>query len=231
MNYPKIETLYVRDKDTFSVTDELRLPEFAIPRVWHVTEKIDGTNVIVRYKPEGHEQYISESVVLAGDPSPATVTFNGRNGSSALPGPLQAHMERTILVEELAAIFGAIQQEVTLFGEGYGPGIQKGGGAYRKDVSFRLFDVNVGGLWLNWDSVTDIANKLGISTAPVLSEKATLTEIVNMVSTFSRTAVEDGGAGCTHEGIIARTDPYLLTRHGQRLMFKLKGSDYRAGKR
>jgi hypothetical protein len=136
----------------------------------------------------------------------------------------------------LDRLFDADGREVTLFGEGYGPGIQKGGGNYRSDVSFRLFDVNVGnefcpGLWLNWDSVSDIAQKLGVDTVPVLSTVASLGEVTQLVHTFSRTAVEDGGKGLTHEGVVARTDPYLLTRYGTRLMFKLKGSDYRAGKR
>lgn len=241
LKYPKIETLFVRDKDTFTVTDELRLPEFAIPKFWHVTEKIDGTNVIVTYKPEWEETYDDRYVNEDGASSthgektrlvPACVRFNGRNGSSQLPGPLLKHMEKVITAEALTEIFGAIQSEVTLFGEGYGPGIQKGGGNYRADVSFRLFDVNFGGdLWLNWDNITDIARKLDIDTAPVLTPAASLTEVINLVNTFSRTAKDEGGPGCMQEGIVARTNPYLLTRRGERLMFKLKVSDYNAGKR
>jgi hypothetical protein len=222
MLYPKIETLYVRDKDTFTVTSELRLPEFGLVKHWHVTEKVDGTNVIVTYRPSAFDDH--------------SVRFTGRNGSSELPGPLKAFMEKNVTLDALDRLFDADGREVTLFGEGYGPGIQKGGGNYRSDVSFRLFDVNVGnefcpGLWLNWDSVSDIAQKLGVDTVPVLSTVASLGEVTQLVHTFSRTAVEDGGKGLTHEGVVARTDPYLLTRYGTRLMFKLKGSDYRAGKR
>ena len=45
MQYPKIETVWDRDEKTFRVKPgELRWPEFAALRFWHVTEKIDGCN-------------------------------------------------------------------------------------------------------------------------------------------------------------------------------------------
>ena len=63
---------------------------------------------------------------------------------------------------------------ITLYGEGYGGGIQKGGGAYTSKTkggkaSFRLFDVFIGETWLDRENVEDIASKLGIKTVPLIS--------------------------------------------------------------
>ena len=56
IKYPKIETLFERDKDTFKVTDKIRLPEFEMIDNWLITEKIDGTNVRVIYSPSESNQ-------------------------------------------------------------------------------------------------------------------------------------------------------------------------------
>lgn len=43
--------------------------------------------------------------------------------------------------------------------------------------------------------------------------------------------IETLGVELQSEGIVARTEPLLFTRRGDRLMFKLKTSDWKAGKR
>lgn len=49
--------------------------------------------------------------------------------------------------------------------------------------------------------------------------------LVTLESTVAR---EDGGSGCVHEGIVARTEPMLFTRRGDRVIWKLKGKDFGA---
>lgn len=56
-----------------------------------------------------------------------------------------------------------------LFGEGYGVKIN-GGGAYRPDVSFILFDVYLpaGNIWLKREAVEDIARTFNIDVVPII---------------------------------------------------------------
>ena len=87
--------------------------------------------------------------------------------------------------------------DVLLFGEGYGPKIQ-GGGKYREDQSFVLFDVKVGDWWLNREAVDDVAEKLDIESVPVIGH-GTLQDAIDIVSsgiTFNdRGAVVRWGRG------------------------------------
>jgi hypothetical protein len=112
----------------------------------------------------------------------------------------------------------------TLYGEGYGPKVQSGGW-YRGDAGFRLFDVKIGDWWLNWDDVEDVARKLGCGTVPVLARGVDIGYALGLVQEDSVTARLEAGNQRVHEGIVARTEPTLLTRRGERLMFKLKVRD------
>ena len=55
-------------------------------------------------------------------------------------------------------VFGIDPVDVTLYGEGYGARIQKGGGKYlAKSCDFVLFDVKIGDWWLRREAVDEIA--------------------------------------------------------------------------
>lgn len=213
MEYPKIETLFDRDPKTFSVTDTLRLPEFGLINSWLVTEKIDGTNVRVHLSADG-------------------LQFGGRTDNAQMPVILVNALRDTFSEEQVRAAFDPDVSEVWLFGEGYGAGIQ-GGGKYSKSARFRLFDVKVGDWWLNWSQVADVATKLGVETVPVLRSKATLSEAIALVPATSAVATieSDAPQKPPREGVVCRTEPLLFTRRGDRLMWKLKNSDYKEGKR
>lgn len=217
IEYPKIETLYNRDPAAFTVkADEFRLPEFGNVRTWLVTEKIDGTNIRVHFDGE-------------------RVRFGGRTDRAQIPVPLLNVLSDLLTVERMAA---ALPNGGTLFGEGYGPKIQKGGGNYRGSPGFRLFDVRVGDWWLRWDDVRDVATKLSIHTAPALTrtldgEDLPVSEagLRNVLAHSLVARSEAGRDDIEPEGIVARSYPELLSRRGDRLMWKLKYSDFRAGKR
>ena len=210
--YPKIETLFKRDPETFKVTDELRHPEFGLVSKWIITEKIDGTNVRVTFFPDGN------------------MHFQGRTDNAQMP-PFLLDRLNTMFnlgkVGHLTTIFEPFDSPVTLYGEGYGARIQKGGGDYREGVNFRLFDVRIGEWWLNWSDVEDVARKLGIKTVPVLwgMQQELGETIKSMVDEESTTAIDEGGKR-QQEGIVARTEPLLFDRRGNRLMWKLKRRDY-----
>ena len=213
--YPKIETLYNRNPENMKkvIAGDLRKQEFGLVDRWLVTEKVDGTNI---------------RVLLGWNEGDPFIRFGGRTSAAQMSTSLLDYLSTTFTLDRVAAAFDEGTTAV-LFGEGYGPKIQKGGGLYRVDISFRLFDVSVIGdrtWWLNWNDVTDIAGKLDIQHVPVLGDDVTTDEAIGLVSLPSMTARADGGSGCAQEGVVARTDPGLLMRDGKRMVWKLKERDF-----
>lgn len=217
--YPKIETLFDRDKKTFNVIEgNFRLPEFANVKKWFLTEKVDGTNVRVLYEKGS-----------------SGVEFYGRTNNAQMPTFLLKYLQQTFTAEKLNNAFSKLSQFelVVLYGEGYGVKIQKGGNYRKEGVSFRLFDVRIGKWWLELDSIKDIADKLGIRTVPYLGEFTTDEAIAYLkTKPLSHVSNEDNGIHTyVMEGIVARPQPLLLRRNGKRLIWKLKCRDYRRGKK
>mgnify|MGYP001607011402 CR=1 FL=1 len=232
--YPKIETLFDRDPKTFKVLEsKIRLAEFRLINTWYITEKIDGTNVRICYKSLYEEGKMIVKANTALPFSKRIVDINGRTENAQMPTFLMNYLQRTFTPEKFQAAFPDLKPEmdVVLFGEGYGPRIQKGGGNYRADVSFRLFDVKVDKWWLEPDNISSVAEKMGVKTVPFLSHTVFLEEAVAFVksSPFSRVALAEARARADNvlmEGIVARTVPMLLRRNGERLMWKLKRKDF-----
>lgn len=214
--YPKIETVFNRGAD-FGVTKELRLPEFGLVEDhWLVTEKVDGTNIRIELFPP--DMFKAEPNVLV----------KGRTDRADVPLALTEAINAMLPVDQLVKAFGE-DARVTLYGEGYGPKIQNGGW-YRNDPGFILFDVRVGDWWLNWDNVTEIGATLGLDVVPVVFESASIAEVVDAFrfGDMDDSAVSIGDTqGHKPEGVVARTDPLLFTRKGERLMWKLKHKDFK----
>lgn len=217
--YPKIETLFDRGED-HKVTNQLRLEEFGIPQTWDVYEKIDGTNVRIEF-------YWDED----GMPR---LHILGRTDNAQFPTFLMTELQDVFTKEKFEEFetqtAGSEDRKgltkIVLYGEGYGPKIQSGGD-YTDKPSFRLFDVRVGKWWLNRQNVEAIAEKFSVETAPYLGPMD-ITEVVDFVKTgfTSKVSTIEGNGKKESEGIVARTDPVLLMRSGQRLMFKLKTRDF-----
>lgn len=209
--YHKIETLFERGKDTF-VVDPTRLksPVLGTIREWDVTEKIDGTNIRVMLSLDGE------------------LSFGGRTNTAQIPGDLMQYLIKTFQQNKLlCALWKDGITEAVLYGEGYGPGIQKGGGLYRADKSLILFDVLIGNKWwLDREAVEDIAAKLEVDVVPYLG-RMTLQEIVNLVKQPFPSKLGTAMA----EGVVARPIETLFDKRGERLIIKLKTKDFVAGKR
>jgi len=214
ITYHKIQTVFLRDP----ATNYKRLmegawskPEFEYLRKcpWLVDEKIDGTNIRMMW--DGYESKIG-----------------GKTDSAQLHVDLIDNIRALISDEKLGEVFGtksaALLQEpmsVCLYGEGYGAGIQKGGGLYRPTKGFILFDVKVGEMWLERHNVNDIAEKLGFDVVPQLGVM-TLEDAIELTkkgfdSTFGKFRAE---------GIIARPLVEMKNRFGERIITKLKCTDY-----
>lgn len=209
--YPKIDTLFRRDDNFNLIVNEFRRPVMGSIRQWRVTEKIDGTNIRITYR------YGSDAPV-----------FGGRTDRAELHPDLVAHLEGL----NHAAVFDNLRKyevdELVLFGEGYGAGIQSGG-AYRSDKGFIMFDALVSTSrlprrWLDDDIVTKYADMLGAPRVPELGVMS-LIAIVAMVrigfeSYCSQTPVQA-------EGVVARPLETLYDQRNDRLILKLKTSDFK----
>jgi len=210
MEYPKIDTLFERDPKTFRVDlARLKHPEYGYIKEWHITEKIDGTNVRVRLESDSGIRYL------------------GRTDNASLHPLLMEHLTKSYPTELVKEAFPT-SSVVVLFMEGYGPKIQSGG-SYRKDITTRLFDVVILEVtryyWLEWEELVDIAGKLHMQTVPSLGLH-TLEKSLDLLTSLSTVANHEGGqALMVQEGIVARTPRTLYLSPGSRLMWKLKNKD------
>lgn len=243
MRFPKIENLYARDDATHRlVLGELRRSDFGQIGSWLVTEKIDGTNIRLVYRA---------ARATAGLWAPGLFEVRGRSDEATLPKRFQEEALPDVdLRDRMAAALSAIDdrgvaEAMVVYGEGYGPGIQKGGGDYGPRKAFRVFDVVTytisedgdfsRGLWRTWEDVESVASILGVQTAPMLGGIKTIADALDFVRSdpYSRVAVEDKGVVeyeqvadlRVMEGVVARTDPYLFDFRGNRVIFKLKSED------
>lgn len=221
MKYPSIENLYASN----GVDGKGREtgPEFGFKNEsfgqilhWLVTEKVDGMNIRVTYIGDGPWE---------GEFLEPTVSISGRTDNANIPGDLVSRILKWANVENLQRALttdrGVPSGRIVLYGEGFGPGIQKAGQAYGGEKDFILFDVKVGDSWLRWNDVVDIANKLNIPHVPVFGYEQNLEEALELVSLSDLLP-----AGSEHiEGIVCRTDPYLFDGWGNRVMFKYKVRD------
>src|SRR3990167_11393247 len=190
--YHKILSLFKRNMegDKKFLIGEWTTPEldFLKDIDWVWTEKVDGTNIRVMWN--------GKEVVFGGRSDEAQI-------HTALLMRLQELFMRMEPRQKFAEVFGIEEQDTVLYGEGFGAGIQKGGGNYMSDKQdFVLFDVSINGLCLERENVEDIASKFGLQIVPII------------------------GHGTLEEAIVARLRIELLTRRGERIITKVKHKDF-----
>lgn len=227
LEYGKTENLLVRDKETHRlIPDTFRIPEVALVADgrWVVTEKIDGTNV---------------RIILSKDETAGLgyrVSLKGRSDKANIPAGLDVWIDTRVdqLWEEMQLPDDVV---VTFYGEAYGPGIQKGGD-YGDEKRIAVFDLRTsrlstdseGGLcppwthaWRSYSEMKVAAEIVGLETVPEVFTNGELRDMNVLVGEGFASLVE--GANRLAEGIVAKTDPYLFTGRGERVMFKLKTED------
>ncbi len=207
MEYHKIETLFERNEKTHKVyPDRLKNPVYNIIKTWQFTEKIDGTNIRVMWKD-------------------GKVILGGKTNKAQLDAQLVQRLNEIINPDIFKSKFE--NTDVTIYGEGYGAGIQKGG-AYSKIKDFIVFDILVDcRWWLNWENTCDIAKAFGLKTVPFIGNM-TLEEGVEMVRKGfdSILAKEQTGTIIPAEGLVGRTVETLFDKKGARIIIKLKTKDF-----
>jgi ATP-dependent RNA circularization protein (DNA/RNA ligase family) len=205
--YHKIQTIYKRDLSHPKkplIEGEWTSDEFKYlaSNEWEFTEKVDGTNI---------------RVILSG----GTVTFGGRTDAAQIPAKLFARLQEAFTLEKLRVAFDS-SVDAVLYGEGFGPGIQKGGGLCRDTQDFVLFDVRVGPRWyLRRNDVNNVAEKLGILSVPVIG-RGTLHDAVGM----AKSGITSVWGDFQSEGIVARPVVEMLDRAGNRIIAKIKCRDF-----
>ena len=206
--YHKIETLFKRSMEGNRelVEGKYRNPavEFLANNAWKWTEKIDGTNIRIYW--DGHK-----------------VTYYGRTDRAQIPGRLNIYLKDTFCTNEAEELFEQLfgEKEVTLYGEGYGSGIQKGG-AYRADQSFIMFDVMIDGRWLLYDDVAEIAKAFDVDVVPVIMT-GTINEAVAYVKQNPMSTI----GTAPMEGIVGRPMEEFFDRFGNRMIVKVKACDFK----
>jgi hypothetical protein len=233
MEYPKINSLYKREgwyfdqdkkkspdyqkgRQSFIIGD-YAAPEFGLIKKWRIEEKVDGTNIRIFF-----------TKVFGNKTVP---TILGRTSDSSVQACLLTVLNGLATWENFDKIFPMVTsecpstaaEELVLYGEGYGKTIQSAGPKYRKDAGFILFDVQLNRRWMPRECVEEIANNLSIPVVPNLGI-FTEDEIVDFVKSKppSRCSIEQ----MTMEGVVARTEPYIFNKDGNRIMWKLKCKEF-----
>lgn len=245
--YQKINTIFMRDaKNVIMPYEPFVKPEFEYLRglKWRGEEKVDGTNMRIE---------VTKEQMIAGINAPAgqgntgvkfSVRIAGKTDNAQIPKNLLKHMQEKYPDEKVFAALGLkefipvdeweehkwnsyedIPNMYTIYGEGYGEGIQSGGWYIKGGNEFIVFDVKVNNLYLKTDARDEIATKLG---APIVPFKGyfTLDEAIDYVRKGFRSEVAENPDAKMAEGLVLRTDLGLCDRMGERLIVKVKYEDF-----
>lgn len=214
--YPKIQSIYKRDPvtkhKTFLSEYSTSIIEYLADKKWVFTEKVDGTNIRL-WLNRAETSYAYE---VLGRTSKDVVR-------PTLTNPLDC------IAEALAESWYSNElylprESLIIFGEGYGPKIQKGGANYRKDPGFVVFDIfdPVKNVWYTRRGVELFCQEYGLDIVPVIGS-GTLDEAVSMCSDGFASTWGDFQA----EGIIAFPECELRGPNGDPVKTKVKCCDFR----
>ena len=206
--YHKIETVFNRstDGDKRLIWGDYRneTVEYLANNIWQFTEKIDGTNIRIHW--DGHN-----------------VEIGGRTDRAQIPKHLMDYLSATFLTPEVEELFEQTygEEDVMLFGEGYGAKIQNGGD-YRSDVSFILFDVLIGDNWQSREWVEATAKMFGIDVVPIVLE-GTIGDGIDYVMQHNNSTI----GKAVMEGVVGRPKVEMKDRLGNRIIVKIKWKDFK----
>ena len=244
--YQKINTIFMRDANNVIMPYERFVePEFEYLRglKWRAEEKIDGTNMRIEVTKEEVLDYTMDPSVLKG------VKFNiriaGKTDNAQIPKNLLKHMQEKYTNEKILGALGLkefipvsewksnynwddyskIPTIYTIYGEGYGEGIQSGGWYIKGGNEFIVFDVKVNDIYLKTEARDEIATKLGTPIVP-FKGYFTLDEAIDYVRKGFRSVLAENPEVKMAEGLVLRTDLGLRNRMGNRLIVKIKYEDF-----
>lgn len=210
--YPKIDNLYKRNpaKKSELLVGTFTRPEFSLIYAWDVTEKVDGTNVQLKF-----HRVFNGTFDVNGRTERAQFTIAQENFLEELGDRIRGKVLHTINYFNLDTL--------TIYGELYGPRIQAGGN-YSQQLGFRAFDMMVNDkVWLTPEDVRKNADYFEVEQVPNLGTMTTDSIFLMVAGGFKSTFAinQDYDA----EGVIAKPPFNLYDQRGERVMFKLKTKD------
>ena len=243
--YQKINTIFMRDaKNVIMPYDPFTEPEFEYLRhnKWHASEKIDGTNMRIEVTKSKIWDDPVEGSRIEG--VAFSVRIAGKTDNAQIPPKLLAHMEAKYPKEKVLAALGLktfipvdewetehnwmsydqIPDLYTIYGEGYGIGIQKGGNYIKNGNEFIVFDVKVNDIYLLTSARDEIAKKLGAPIVPFIGY-FTLDEAIDYVRKGFKSTIAEN-PDYMAEGLVLRPAFGLKNRMGKRLIVKIKYEDF-----
>lgn len=244
--YQKINTIFMRDtKNVIMQYEPFVEPEFEYLRClkWRGEEKIDGTNMRIEVTKSPVWDDSTDPSILEG--VKFTVRIAGKTDNAQIPKGLLKHMQEKYTDEKILASLGLkeyipvseweldhnwltydqIPNIYTIYGEGYGEGIQSGGWYIKGGNEFIVFDVKVNDIYLKTEVRDEIATKLGAPIVPLIGY-FTLDEAIDYVRKGFRSVVAENPDAKMAEGLVLRTDLGLRNRMGKRLIVKVKYEDF-----
>ena len=243
--YQKINTIFKRDaKNVIMPYEPFVKPEFEYLRglKWRGEEKVDGTNMRIEVSKSKIWDDPVEGSIVEG--VAFTVRIAGKTDNAQIPKNLLKHMQEKYTDDKILASLGLkrfipveewaehkwnsyedIPNIYTIYGEGYGEGIQSGGWYIKNGNEFIVFDVKVNDLYLKTDARDEISAKLGAPIVP-LKGYFTLDEAIDYVRKGFRSEVAENPDAKMAEGLVLRTDLGLCDRMGERLIVKVKYEDF-----
>ena len=203
--YPKFYAPYKRKKDSkyldLTQPREELLPYMNNETRWWVSEKLDGTNTRIIW--DGYK-----------------VDVKGRTSSSQLQG-YQNELLRELIQNDnykFDETFG--MQEVTIYGEAFGGKIQKN--PHGVEPQFKVFDINIDGVWLDYPSVKEISKNLGLK----YNDHVLFDSWDKVIDIFKDIKKGRDDFDEYFEGLVAVPGHMPLTRLGERVMTKIKVADF-----
>ena len=186
--YHKINSVYKRDEKGNILIGQYSQPEFKYleRNEWWFTEKVDGTNIRFQYRGRGP---MVEPNYYYGGP---TLKIQGKTGNAQIPDFLLLELQKYMMLPLWQEKFG--NDDVCLYGEGYGAKIQKGGGNYiPHGTDFILFDVKIGDFWLKREDIEEIAQHFGMKIVPILDSNLPLIDAIDWIKDIGEGNADDLG--------------------------------------
>jgi len=219
---------------------------------FEASEKVDGSNHRIEiYRNLNFQDPQNDSKPNAVY---FTMAIKGKSDDANIPAHLEKFMKETFPLEKVLNALGLkewipveeweehkwgtknektgefvpdwtrIPELYTIYGEGYGVKIQKGGNYISNGVGFIVFDVKVNNLYLNRPAMEEIADKLGAPHVPYMGEMTIDEAIAFVRKGFKSTIAENKDYDA--EGLVLKTSLGLKTRMGERIIFKVKTCDW-----
>ena len=206
--YRKIANVFKFDAKYQNIVD-LNEPFKSLENLtWVGTEKVDGTNIRIIW--DGYK-----------------IEIKGRTDNAQFQGELYDTLSQMFLTKEMEYVFEQIfeTKNVVIYGEGYGPKIQAGGGLYSDTPKFIVFDVNIDGHYLKRANVLDICEKLNLDVVPELFS-GTIDEAKKFVSKHPSSTINEKHE---MEGLVLELPLEIFDKNGNPLKCKVKYRDMLKG--